>query len=350
MSLDWLRRARRRRLVFVVLALVFGLLCLWPRSYVARADLLPQDSGGLNSLLGEGGGGGLLSLGALLGSHQSIESDLTIARSAAVERQVLERLATPGSGRPLDALALRRKIDIAAIRGSILQISARDRDPGFARTVAGAYVGAIRSAIAELSLREVGERRAVAENRLRDAAERLALAQAALSHFRSVNKLAAPEVQLGAAVSELATLQGRLQAKQVELQTLSQFATGANVRVQAVEAEIAGLQTQIAVAQTASRGSAGLNLAAMALQSSEYLNLYRDEKFAESLYGVYTRYLEQVTVDEMSANASMEVIEPPYVDPARQYNAWAVGLLVLIILAAVTAEFYLIAPPVGART
>ncbi len=350
----WFRRPARRRLTFCVIALILAVLCVWPRHYLARADLLPQDSpNGLSALLGPGGGGGLAGLGALLGNHQSIEADLTMARSYVVLRDVIARLR-PSSPRGASEarraeIGLRRKVDIAAIRGSILQITVRDADPVFAKAVVTAYVGAIQGSLTRLSLHQAAQKRAVATNRLSEASTQLASAQAALTRFRAENKLALPEAQLGAGVSELAALQGRLQAKLVELRTVRQFATDANVRVQAVAAEIAGLQSQIAAAQTASRGQGGPNLAAMALQSAQYLNLYRDEKFAEALYAIYTRFLEEVTTDELSANANIDVIEPPYVDPARQFNAWAVGLLILTLVLAFAAEYYIARPPVGRR-
>jgi capsule polysaccharide export protein KpsE/RkpR len=350
----WFRNPMKRRLTFAVIGLVLGVLCVWPQRYMARADLLPQDSaGGLSALLGQSGGGGLASLSALLGSHQSIEADLTMARSQAVLRSVIARMhlvGRRGFGQAGEAeIKIRRKVDIAAIRGSILQITVRDADPVFAKGLVAAYVDSVQESLTVLTLRQSAQKRAVAESRLNEASTRVAGAQAALARFRSENKLAAPEAQLGAGVSELAALQGALQAKQVELQTVRQFATGANVRVQAVEAEIAGLQNQISAAQTASRGQYGPNLAAMALQSSEYLNLYRDERFAAALYAVYTRFLEQVTVDELSANANMDVIEPPYVDPGRQFNVAPMGLLIVIVVLAFGAEYYIARPPVGRR-
>jgi hypothetical protein len=349
----WFRNPMKRRLTFAVIALILAVLCLWPQRYMARADLLPQDSsGGLSALLGQSGGG-LASLGALLGNHDSIEADLTIARSQAVLRNVIARLrlvGRPGFGDARKAeIRLRRTVEIAALRGGILQITARDADPTFAKALVSGYVAAIQNSRTTLTLQQAAMRRAVANNRLSEASARLAGAQGALSQFQSENKLAAPEAQLGAGVIELANLQGALQAKQVELQTVRQFATGANVRVQAVEAEIAGLEGQIAIAQTASQGASGPSLAAMALQSSRYLNLYRDEKFAEALYAVYTRFLEQVTVDELTASANMEVVEPPYVDPARQFNAPAAGLLALVFILAIAAEYYIARPPVGRR-
>ncbi len=345
----WLRRPLRRRLTFALLAAILAVLCVWPRHYVARADLLPQESAsGLSGLLSpQGGGGGLAGLGALLGQRPSIETDLAVGRSNAVVRDVVARLRL--LGRPgFEDLAraevkLRRKVDVAAVRGSILQIKAKDADPAFARSLAGAFAAAIRDRLAGLTLGQSVEKRAVADSRMSEATLRLAKAQAALNQFREANRLAAPPAQLGAAVTQLAALQGRLQAKRVELGTLSEFATGQNIQMRALRAEIAGLQSQIAQAQTAS-GANGANLAGMAAKNSQYFNLFRDEQFAQILYGIYTRYLETVTIEELSARNNMEVIDPAYVDPARQYNSWAVGLLLVVIAAALAGEVYLARP------
>jgi capsule polysaccharide export protein KpsE/RkpR len=244
---------------------------------------------------------------------------------------------------------LRRKVDVAAIRGGILQVTAHDRDPAFAYAVVAAYVDAIKARSAALNLAQASSKRLVATNRLSDASAKLSEAEAATDQFRSANKLAAPEAQFGAAVTQLAILQGKLQAEQVQLNTLNQFATPNNFEVKAAEAAVGSLQSQIAQAQIQSEGRGGLNLTGMAAKTTEYFNLYRNQKFAEALYEIYSRALEKVTVDELSASNTLDVIEPPYVDPARQYNASMVGLLALLVLFAVVAEFYVVAPPVGRK-
>ncbi len=345
------RRPNRRRVFFGVAALVTAVLCVWPRHYLARADLLPQEAaGGLSALLGQGGGE-LAGLGALLGNHQSIEMDLTVARSQSVLRDVVARLRArrPNSYRDEQRaeLSIRKRVTIEAVRGSIIQINVFDADPDLAYEIVSDFVAAIKQKTANLSLQQSAQNRAVAADQLAEATTRLASAQQALGRFRLENKLPSPEAQLGSGVTQLAILQGKLQAANVELQTLQRFATRSNFEVQSTEAEIAGLQHQIADAQTAQYGEAGLSVAAVAQRSSQYLNLYRDEKFAEALYAIYTRYLEQVTIEELSANQDIKVIEPPYVDPAYQTNSSAVGLLLLIVLLAVGFEFYLVKPPVG---
>ncbi|MBA3811649.1 MAG: capsule biosynthesis protein [Caulobacteraceae bacterium] len=349
METPWLRHPTRRRFAFGIAAAVLAVLCVWPRHYVARAALFPQESAsGLSGFLSQqGSGGGLAGLGALLGQRPAIETDLAVGRSNAVARDVAARLRLVG--RPgfenLDRaeVRLRRKVDIAALRGSILQITAKDADPAFAKSLADAFAAAIQSRLAALTLGQSTQKRAVADNRMNEATLRLAKAQAALGRFREANKLAAPPAQLGVAVTQLGALQARLQAKRVELDILRQFATDQNLQVRAARAEIAGLEGEIAHAQAAT-GPNATNLAGMAQKSSEYFNLFRDEQFAQILYQIYSRYLETVTIEALSAPNNMEIIDPAYVDPARQYNAWAVGLLLMVLASALAAEAYLARP------
>jgi len=284
---EWFRSPLKRRLTFAVAAAILGVLSLYPQHYVAETQLMPQSSGGgLSTVLAQQSSGALLDLGALTGNTQSVEADLTIARSQAVIDGVVNQLhlvGMPGfrSRRQAEA-KLKHKLKILAIRGSILQIKAEDRDPAFAKALVAAAGEAVRNRLAEISLQQAAQKRAVATDRLADATTRLANAQTALNQFRVENKLPAPETQLGAGVGILAGLQSRLQAKQVELGALEEVNTGENIQVKLAQAEIASLQRQIAQAQSQS----GLGLAGMVSASTKYNDLYRDYTTAELLYQV----------------------------------------------------------------
>ena len=130
----WFRNDWRRRLTFLVIAIVAGLLTLFPQTYAAETELLPVSSGGgLSAILSQQSGGALLDLGSLTGNKQSIEADLTIARSYEVLRLAMVKLHAQFPGRVGDfrkaAVELKKKVGIIAIRGSIVQITAHDNDP-----------------------------------------------------------------------------------------------------------------------------------------------------------------------------------------------------------------------------
>ncbi len=351
----WFRHSWRRRASFAVIAIVMAVLSIWPRHYIAEAQLLPQDSGGgLSAALAQQGTGGMLSLGALLGNKQPVEADLTIARSNAVLNLIIDKLHLAGqpglSDREQVAVKLRQKLSIIAIRGSILQVTGQDKDPNLARLIVGAAAEAIKSRLSTISLTQASDKRAVANSRLRDSTVNLVNAQAAITRFRTEKKLAAPTEQLGSAVGILASLEGRLQAKQIEVATLSRFATEDNISLQSARAELSALRVQVEAQKTATRDQGTSNVAGIALTNSEYFNLYRDEKAAEVLYDIYKKYLEEVTVDEMSADQNLALVEPPYVYPERQFNIWAVGLFTIVIILAFLTEFYVLTPPVGAKS
>ena len=156
-----------------------------------------------------------------------------------------------GSGSDAE-IAIRKKIDVSALRGSILQISAHDGDPIVARDIVAAYAAGIQDRLASLNVTQTEERKTVAVSRLAEASARLARAQTALTHFRTQNKLAAPELQIGSAVGVLASLQAKLEEATVQLRTTREFATPGNVQVQALEAEIASIKNQINEAQSSS--------------------------------------------------------------------------------------------------
>jgi hypothetical protein len=341
-----------RRTAFAVVAAILALLCFWPERYEARAELTPQQGAGrLSALLSQVGG--VAGLGALLGGGQAIDADLAIARSQAVLRDSLQQLTGPQRRRLGEGAAaevrLRKVVDIAALRGNILQITALDGDPDFARAIVAAYVAAVQNRLSALSLQQVAQRRAIALNRVIEVGNRLQKAQATLRAYRSEHKLAAPELQLGAAVGLLATLEGKLEAAEVELRAATEYATTNNLRVQALQAQVAQLRGQIDQAQSAASANGTTTLGGMSEGTETYFNLYREVRIADALYQLYQRALEEVAVDELSTTTSISIMEPPYVVPERKYNVAPLGLLILTLMAAAGLEFYVIAPPIGKR-
>lgn len=357
MSGAWFRERRLRRMFLGAAIVLAALASAFPRHYLAEAELLPEDtSGGLSAALesaGTGGGGGLMNLSSLIGNKQPVEADLTISRSEVVLNDILNRmhlLGKPGYGSRDEALRrLHSKIQIVSIRGSILQISVKDKAPNFAKALAAAAADAIQARLTNLNLEQTEQKREVATNRVKSASDQLLRAQAALEQFRIAHRLGAPTQQLGVAVGLLANLQAQLQSKTVEIETLERFEGPENIKLKAAQAELASLRRQVADAQVAAEGNNSSNLAYVSSENEEYFNLYRDELTAQLLYDVYKKYMEQVTVDSLSANENMVLMQPAFVHPERQFNMPAVGLLVILVILAITAEFYVAAPPPRGR-
>ena len=176
----------KRRGILVIAAVVLAILSVWPRTYLARAELIPdQNTGGLPSILTGSGGGALASLGSLIGARQSIESDLSIARSQAVAEDTARRLLQQGflKGASHGAVdlerataAVRSAVDVESITGSILQITVTNHDPVYAKAAVNNYVTAVRGRLSSISVEQSSLKKTIAANRMADASLNLARA------------------------------------------------------------------------------------------------------------------------------------------------------------------------------
>lgn len=346
--------ARLRRLVYLVVGLILLVFCFFPRPYVARAKILPQENGsaaGLGSMV-DVLGGRLNGTGSFLTDRSSVEAYLVIGRSNEVAREVVKRLDLAGPGRryATEASALRslnRKVDVHALLGGTLEVETFAHDSDEALTLNSAFLDAVNHRINLLSRNQVSAKRALVRTRFAEAAARVGETEQALNAFRQRNRLADPTALFGAAVSERAGLEANLQAKLVELNALRSLFGADNIRLQETEAQIQALRQQIAETNKAREDSTGLNLAAQTRLTNQYLNLYRDYRFAQSLFDIYSRFSEQVELQELASQsgADIQVIEEPHLDVQRHYNVLAVGLLAAWLTLILFLEVY--APATG---
>ncbi|WP_374944713.1 hypothetical protein [Sphingomonas sp.] len=325
------------------------LLTLFPERHRALVKLTPPDSSaqGLAAVLG-----GLGASYSTLLTAQPAEIDLTVARSWDVLRAVAARLNLINGKTPRDEVGrtlvkLDRKIEITALRGGILQIEMKDRDPDAALAAVDAFATVLRQRLSDLSKRQVAYKREILDQRLAEAERGVQQAQTQLTAFRRVNALPAPQEQLSQAVVTLNTLEGSLQAKEAELATLQRFAGPENYQVKRLQTEIAVTRRQLAEERSRQQSSgSGASAANLVEINTRYGDLLRNLSFAQSLYQSYIRYLEGSAVEELTAQYSLERLESTHLDPARQYNAIPLALLILVLLLATAAELYMVAPPV----
>ena len=351
--LAFVQDPRRRRIGYAALAALLALLCVFPQPYVARAKMVPQDNNsiGLGSMM-NALGGQLQGFAALFGgAKQPIDMYLAIARGTEVTDAVIQKLKLVGPGgyasQDRARVALAKKADIHSLTGGIVEVEVRTHDPRQAEAMTRAYVQAISDRIIALGRDRVRRKRDVVQQRFKEAADRVVTSEAALTAFRRRNRLAEPEAQLGSALAVRAGLEAQLQAKLVELQTLQRFQGEENPQLQAVQSEVASLRGQIARTTSPGTEAAGPNVAGLSEISGEYLDRYRDYRFAQALYEVYARSSEEVAVETLAAETASDVqlIEAPRLDSDRKYNIPAVALLALLIALALFTEVY--APATG---
>ncbi len=344
---------RVRRRAYALLELALAVLCVFPRPYVARAKMLPQDSSsaGLGSTMGALGGQ-FQGFAALLGgARQPIDLYLAIGRSAEVTADVVKRLRLVGpqgfANERKARRALASKVDVHSLTGGIIEIEVRTHDQMESLAITRSYAQAISQRILKLDHERIERKRRIVLGRFKQASQRVVHTEAALSAYRRRNRLASPEAELGSAIALRAGLEARLQARMVELQTLSRFQGPENPQLRAVQSEVASLRTQIARTAEPAMGSGGPNVAGITEVSGEYLNLYRDYRFAQALYEVYSRSSEELAVETLAGEsvADVQAIEAANLDPDFKVNIPAAALLALVLALVLFTEVY--APATG---
>lgn len=350
----WVADTRSRRIGYAILAIVLAILCFWPRPYVGRAKIVPQDpSSALGGMLG-GGAGQIQDLAALFGGgRRAIDLYLTIGQSEDVRNEVIDTLKLVGpSGRYATLrearVKLERQVDVQSLPGGVIEIEAHTHDPDESLQLAKSYTTAIAGRLKLLNHQQLSTRRTLVDQRFREAATRLAEAEGRLNAFRRTNRVSAnPEAELGAALTVRTGLEAQLQAKLVELDTFRRFMGPENPRLLAVQTEVAELRKRLAQSVDPNTGAAGPNAGELTELTSEYVNLYRDYVFAQSIYQIYSRISEEVAVQELSGRtaATVQVVEAPHLDAWRHYNVSAVAAFALLILTILFTEIY--APATG---
>ena len=120
-----------------------------------------------------------------------------------------------------------------------------------------------------------------------------------------------------------------------------------SAELQALQSEVSTLRSQLARTARPTVTVGGPNVAGLGALSTQYLNLYRDYRFAQALYDVYSRSSEQVAVEQLASESAsyVQLIDPAHLDPERKLNIWAIAALAALALLVLFTEWY--APVTG---
>ena len=346
------REPGKRRALIIVLVAICAVLTLFPERKRAAMSLTPDSPPNLTlgTGLGAGGLGQVAGLSSVFGNQTSIEVSLKVAHGAYVKNQVVDRLKLDqklGMSRIKTLRWLERKVDIRALRGGILQFELELGDAPLARDIIAAYGDAVRDQVTKIGRTQSSFKSEVLLKLVEDASTRLQKAQTTYDNFRLQTGNSAPQAAILASGERVPMLEQAIKSKQVELAAERQFATDRNVRVRQRLAELAALQAQLAEAKSTSPAQTD-SVAQAVHESTQAERLRRDLTFAQLLYESYTRYLQTNVGEEVTSTINVRVLEPAYIDPARQYNTAPMLLGILILLMGLAVEFYSLRPPVGA--
>lgn len=338
----WLRRG-----IVALLLAVCAVLTLFPQKYRAAVSLTPNDPGtlGLSGTLGQLG-----AVNSVFGNQAAVEVSLKVARSETV-RAIISRQIGLEQRLGLSAVGvhrwLGRNIDVRVLRGGIIQIELKQRDPEFARQIVAAYGEAVRNQLSVIARRQTEQKRRILEQLFVSAGDRLAKARTAYDTFRLTTRYSSPQAAFYAAGDRIPQLEAEIRSKQVDLNAMRQFATDDNIRVRQMIAGIDALRRQLAEAKSTSPSEQS-SVGQVVRQTTQAERLSRELEVAQGLYESYKRFLQGTSVEDLTAEVNTRVLEPAYVDTSRQLNLIPLSIGILILILALAIEFYAVRPPLAA--
>jgi len=300
-------------------------------TFTAKVTFLPpqqQQSSAAALLQSLGSLGGLAAGAAGAGLKNPSDQYLAFLKSQTVTDAMIERFKLQeryeAKLRADARLELQGATRVAAGKDGLISIEVDDKDPAFAAELANAYVQELQNLIGRLALTEAQNRRVFFERKIQEAKTELAEADRALrSTGVSADTLKSSPA---AAVESVARLKAGITAQEVKIGAMRGYLNDSAPEMRQALVELATLRTQLAKAEKDEPAHAGK------LEDS-YVERFRDYKYKETLYDLFTRQYELARVDEAREGAVIQVVDKA-LPPERKSKPKKALIAVVATLAA----------------
>ena len=330
--LDLLQVVIENLRLLVIGPLVAGLLALGiayfiPPTYTATTVFMPpqqQQSGAALMMQSLGALGGLA--GAATGLKNPNDQFVSFLKSDSVADALVARFALMArfeSKFKADARETLAGITkVTSGKDGLITVEVDDADPTFAAQIANGYVEEFGSLLNRMAITEAQLRRVFFERQLIDATEKLKKSEMALQDSGiSVSALkSSPEATIGA----VATLQAQVSAQEIRLSSMRGYLAESAPEFKQAQTELAALRAQFAKLEKTSVGSSK--------SESEYLARYRDFKYYQTLFELFSKQFELAKLDEAREGAVIQVLDVAQ-PPERKSNPKKAQLAVITALA-----------------
>ena len=189
---------------------------------------------------------------------------------------------------------------ISAGKDGLITINVDDEEPAFAAKLANAYVDELGKMLRRLAVTEAQQRRVFFEAQLAQAKDKLVAAELALkaSGVNSSALKSSPEV----AVKAVAELQAQITAQEIKLGSMRGYLTESAPDFKQAQNELGALRAQLSKAERST--STPTNSA-----DADYVARYRDFKYHETLFELFSKQFELAKVDEAREGAVIQVVD-----------------------------------------
>ena len=279
-----------------------------PPTYTAKTQFLPpqqQQSSAASMLASLGALGGLA--GAATGLKSPADQYVAFMRSVTVQDALIERFKLVEKYEAklkTDArMALTGSVRIVSGKDGLISVEVDDKDPKFAADLSNAHVDELRNLLGRLAVTEAQQRRMFFEKQLQITKENFTKADLALksSGINSSVLKSSP----ASALEAVARLKAGISVQEVKLGTMRNYLTESSPDFKQALSELTSLKSQLVKAEKEEPASK---------DASDYVARYREFKYQETMFELFSKQFELAKVDESREGAVIQVLdiaEPP---------------------------------------
>jgi tyrosine-protein kinase Etk/Wzc len=315
-----------RMIIFTTMAmgvLTFLILFISPNQYTARARLMPPqqnmtlsaqilDSLSVGSSPGGGGMGGMGSgMASLLGLKSPGDLYVGILKGNTISDRMIKRFdlrdyyksSLTSKSPPIEDLreTLGENSDMSAGKDNLVEIEVTDKDPKIASEMANAFGEELDKLLREISEKDARNQLAFLEAERTQTSINLAKAEESLRTFSEKTNVIQIDAQTKGMIEYIANLRATIDSKEVQVKVLQQQATSNNFDLVRMETEVEGLKDKLQAAETQMDqkciGDVCISTNKMPALGLEYLRLYREAKYQEIIYQMYSKLVELARLD-----------------------------------------------------
>jgi tyrosine-protein kinase Etk/Wzc len=299
-----------RLLVLGPLAVGFtalGISFLIPPTYTAKTQFLPpqqQQSAAASMLASLGSLGGLA--GAVGGIKNPSDQFIAYMKSVTLQDSLIERfklieryeVKTKTDAR----LALADSVRTASGKDSLISVEVDDKDPKFAAELANAHVEELGKLLAKLATTEAQQRRLFFDKQLTLAKDKLIQSEIALKATGVSGSVL--KSNPASAVAAVAGLQAAVTAQEVKLGAMRGYLAETAPDFKQAMNELVNLRAQLGKQEKDTPSSGNKTTS-----EGDYITKYREFKYHETLFELFSKQFELAKVDEAREGAVIQVLD-----------------------------------------
>ena len=276
-------------------------------TYTAKTQFLPpqqQQSAAASMLASLGSLGGLA--GAVGGIRNPAEQFIAYLKSVTLQDALIDRfklLERYEVKTKTDArLALSGSVRVASGKDGLMSVVVDDKDPKFAADLANAHVEELARIISKLATTEAQQRRLFFEKQLTLAKDKLIQSEIVLKATGVSGSVL--KSNPASAVAVVAGLQASVTAQEVKLGAMRGYLAETAPDFKQAMNELANLRAQLAKQEKDTP-----SLGAKSPIEGDYITKYREFKYHETLFELFSKQFEIAKVDEAREGALIQVLD-----------------------------------------